>query len=584
MKITPQQLEPYFYKNKKHEAYELTCKLYNDLKKHANGEDMGDIISERRPSESDNIKNYRSKIQVAITKGEGVGLVIATMGKIRRSPDWAVKFEGEVPARIKEDETPEKYFNHKYPYYDSITNWCFSVLMKEYLVDANGVILIMPLEESAPSDYLNPLPIIFNSDQIYELNNEWALLKSKENSYYNEGTMKWEGNVFYVVTDEEIVRYSQQPDKTYRVTREIDNPLGKLPIVHMFGVYYKNTARYTIWESRIQGMVPRLTEYVREFSDMQAEIVQHVHSEKYSFVQQACTSCESTGRIKKNNKNVICPECKGTGSVVTSPYNSTYSVRMAKTNLGEQQIPTPPIGYIQKSTDIAKLQDERVEKHMYKAFCSISMQHLFQMPLNESGYKKELDMDESITMVHNVAEDVVRICDKVIQASIDWRYGAIVENEEERKQLYPFIPVPEKFDIISTNYLMEEVQKAKTSQLNPSIIQALEKEIAVKKFYTDKETKDTVLNIIELDPLPFPVEQKMTLFADGVITEEDYIISTYIQQFVKRAVRENKDFFTLEYDQKREILEGYADEMLAEQKEKMMEVEESKKEEPIDNG
>lgn len=565
-------LEPYFYKNKKHEAYDITTKFYKDLKVHANGEFPDKEITERRPSESDNIKAYREKIWVAITKGEGVGLVINALGKIRRSSDWMVKFENEVPARIAEEETPESYFNDYYPYFASITNWAFSVLLKEYCMDANGLVLVCPMKEVAENEYRKPLPTVFNSDQIIEHNEEYAILLGNEKSYYNENTYKWQGNVYYVVTKEDITRYAETQDRQYVATFTIPNMLGYLPLVPTYGIYYDTLGKKNIYESRLQAMIPRLTEFVREYSDEQAEIVQHIHSEKYSFITQECKACEKTGWIKKGTKNVVCANCKGTGSVVSSPYNSTYAIRLPKTSMGEQPIPTPPVGYIQKSTEIAKLQDERLEKHMYKAFSAIAMQHLFQMPLNVSGFKKELDMDESITTVHNIAEDLVRIVDDVIRISIDWRYIDIIPNEEEREKLRPFIPVPEKFDIISTNYLMEEVGKAKAANLNPAIIGALEKEIAVKKFYTDPKKKDEILTILELDPLPnYSIEQKMTLNADGVISEMDYTISTYIQQFVQRAIREDMEFPSKPYDEKRVVLEGYANEVIGMEKKQDLE-------------
>lgn len=576
--ISQEILQPYLYGHKRHEAHDQTCKFYKELRKHANGEYPTEEIQSRRPGEGEKIHKYREKIMVAITKGEGVGLVINALGKIRRSSDWMVKFDVKnFPAKIKQGETPEDYFNFKYPGFDSITNWCFSVLLKEYLIDANAVILVAPLNEvKSTADYIQPVTRIFNSDRIYELNDEFALLKSNEKSFYNPSSGKWQGDVFYVVTAKDIQRLAQNNENVYIQTQIIQNKLGYLPLVRTPGIYFDSIGGKEIFESRIQAMIPRLTEFVREYNDNQAEVVQHVFSEKYSFVQQDCKKCESTGRVRKGDKNILCPECKGSGKILTSPYNATYAMRLAKTNLGEQPVPVPPVGYIQKSTEIVKIQDERTEKHLYKAFCAIAMQHLFQMPLNTSGYKKELDLDESITTVHNIAEDLVRILDKIIKISVDWRYMDLVPSEEERKKLLPSIPVPQKFDIISTNYLMEEVQKAREGKLNPVIITALEKEIAAKKFYTNPEMKDEVLAVMELDPLPgYSSDEKMVILSNGGTTQLDYIISSNISQFVKRATREETDFLKKEFKDKRTILEKYAQEIQDAEKEEMIEPEPS---------
>ena len=102
-----------------------------------------------------------------------------------------------------------------------------------------------------------------------------------------------------------------------------------------------------------------LDEAAREYSDLQAEIVQHIHSEKYAYTNSECPECHGAGTVRdKDGKNVTCTKCHGTGSVLqVSPYG-VHLINAAKA--GEQQLPAPPIGYIQKSADIARLQDERV--------------------------------------------------------------------------------------------------------------------------------------------------------------------------------------------------------------------------------
>jgi hypothetical protein len=65
-----------------------------------------------------------------------------------------------------------------------------------------------------------------------------------------------------------------------------------------------------------------------------------------------------------------------------------------------------------------------------------------------------------------------------------------------------------------------------------------------------------------LDPL-YGIEEdtKMTMKANGGITDDDYIISCNITQFVRRAVRENKDFIKQPYDSQMKTLCKYAAEV-----------------------
>jgi hypothetical protein len=66
--VSPSFLEPYIMGKARHEDYDDAVEMYEDLEIHADGEYPGKLIDERRPAESDDIKNYRKKIFVPITK------------------------------------------------------------------------------------------------------------------------------------------------------------------------------------------------------------------------------------------------------------------------------------------------------------------------------------------------------------------------------------------------------------------------------------------------------------------------------------------------------------------------------------
>lgn len=181
----------------------------------------------------------------------------------------------------------------------------------------------------------------------------------------------------------------------------------------------------------------------------------------------------------------------------------------------------------------------------------------------DSGYKVSLDKDELNTTVHAVAEDLVAIVDRVVSISIDYRYIKIIPSENERKKLRPTINVPERFDLLSSDFLMEELSKAKQNNLNKTILYGLEKEFIEKKFNADPEMREELNAILELDPMPYNTEdEKMVKLQNGGVTQDDYIVSCNIASFVNRAASETTDFYKLELEKQREILNGYAAEVV----------------------
>jgi hypothetical protein len=559
------ELKEYFFEGKKHPAYKETVELYDSLRVHADGEYPFKLIDERRPSESDVIKNYRNKIYVPITK-EIFNSIFQSLGKIRRSTDWKIDYS-ETPARIPEAETPYNYFENDFPTYTSTTYWLFAVGLKQYLIDPNAVVLVMPKNTTVkPNEYLKPIPIIFNSPQVYEyLDSEFAILKTFENVKVVEGKKKKVDADVFLYVDKLKIQKWVKGEKTFNMVDEYIHNLGVLPCYKLKAVTKDTFDNYHIYESRISSIVPRLDEAVREYSDLQAEVVQHVHSEKWTMATQDCGTCANelgiaTGYIMKNNKRTICPDCHGTGKIATSPYKNIV-VRPAKTSLQEQPTPIPPAGYIQKQVEIVGIQDKRIEKHLYSALASINMQFLAKIPMSESGIAKEVDRDELNNTVYNIAEDLVQALDNLHKICVEYRYRLVVSNVEERKELVPSVSVPEKYDLLSSNYLIDEITKARSGKISPLIIAALEADFATKKFYSNPELKTELELVMTLDPLiGLSEDEKMTRLANKGITYIDYIISSNIVKFIRRALL-NESYIDLPKDKQYEVLVSYAEEV-----------------------
>jgi hypothetical protein len=559
------QIKDYLLNGKRNLFYKDYVENYKEFLAHSDGEYPEAIIERQRPNEPQIVKEFRKDIWQPITKPT-FSRVVSSLGKIRRSSDWGVKYpeESKELSLIKEGETLEDYCEQNFPFFTSVTNWIFSVLMKPYLIDSNAVILIMPIEANVEAtSYLRPYPNIFSCIDVLDYSpGQYAILNIPEGSSSYQG-----GKAIYVVNTSSIQRWEQLSSRTFDMVDEYFHELDMLPAFKLGGIICKTSGYNFMYESRIAGILPNLNESIAEYTDLQAAKRLHVYPERWEYSQHECTACKGAGVVKNPSyrpgadmsPTITCSSCNGLGYNASGPYSKLL---VKPTQAGTNQVPTPPAGFIEKDVEIVRIMDESWRRHIYDALAAINFQFLDQTPMNQSGIAKEVDKDELNNTVNAIAEDIVRIMDNIYKITARYRYRLSYSFDQIDEAL-PSVNVPEHFDLLSSQFMQEEISKAKTGKLNPTIVSALEVEYAGKRFINEPEIKEKLELVLKLDPLPNITEdEKMGMLSNKGVTKIKYIISCNIQSYIQRALEENENFAELELDKQNKILEGYAQEQI----------------------
>ena len=574
--FTQPEIENYFKDRTKHHFYEKTLKIAEHMGIHANGEYPKALIEERRPNEPLEVKEYREKIWVPTTKPT-VAKVFASLNKIRRSSDWAIRYENIAEfTKIADEENIEAYTEKNFPYFTSLTNWAFSLLLRKYLIDPNAVVAVLPLEwDVAENQHMRPFPFVFDSrDVIDYVQDDFVVLNNPLGSSYQVGGPEDPGKSIYILTTKHVLKYDQTDGKgNFALELEVEHGLTILPAFSLRGVLIDQKEQHFLYESRIAGMLPELDEAVREYSDLQAAKVLHIYPERWEYSNHECTVCKGGGRRRNPaftegcaatvQAEIDCDNCHGRGYVAAGPYSKVL-IRPQNVLEGQAAIPTPPIGYADKPVEIVRIMDESVANHKYEALAAINFQFLEDTPLNESGKSKEVDKDELNNTVHSIAEDIVAVMDNTYKITAYWRYKGLYSLDEINRML-PVIPVPEKFDILSPQHTADELKQAKESKSNPVIINAMEIGYASKRFGNEPAVRDRLSLILELDPLPNITEdEKMSRLSNKGISLETYVISSNIHEFVQTAIDEDAKFVDKPLKEQKKVMKKYAQEAIAE--------------------
>jgi len=583
--ISPQELKARFTGFKVNLIYQDSIDLYAQLRVHADGEMPIRLIREQRPNESDAVQKYRQSIYEPETQNP-IEKVLGVLEKIRRSPDWMMQFSDDIPPIINEEETLEIYLTKKYPIYDDIEYWLFEEVLRTLGLDANAVIAVLPKDfaQQEGTEYMQPIGQVFNSPNVIEfIPEDYAVLKSDELSSMlsperqmqimnNQKALQTltsgantfsKGQVYYVITTSSYQKWEEAEDGKYLLTNTIMHGLNELPVFQVPGKFMARRGPYTLKKTPLFPMVPHLNKAARESNDLDAGVIMHLYLEKWRVNNIPCTDCHGTGQVAGADGPTTCHVCKGTGYATgKSPFNE---ILIRPQGLGEGNIPTPPVGYVDKNPEILKVQNDRIELHLRKALAAVNMEHLSETGMNQSGTAKAYDQDEVNNVIYTFAGMLVSVANTTAYFINELRYKNIVPNEDDRKAMLPIIPIPEKYDVVSTSYLFSEYQTAKSAGINPIILTEMQKEIGAKKFYANPTVADFVNTVMNLDPFPDKTtEEKGQMESQGLAAKIDVVLSNYINDFVRRAMEEDKDFAKKSDAEKREVLEEYAAEKVEE--------------------
>jgi hypothetical protein len=535
------------------------------IKVHADGVFPQEIIEKQRPNEPKLITDFRKDVYKSITKAY-FGKIVGLLSKITKAEDWQIKYP-EQKGAIQKGESLEEYCEKNYPNFDSVTNMFFSLGLKKMLTHPNGAIIVLADSPTDTTEYLKPYCLFFDTDEVLKMDNDIFIGKKMLFGEYTH----------YFITKERIIiaklkkvveNEKEQSKIEYLRNEELNFEYS--PFIPFGGDVKDIENNNLTYTSFISDTLPAFEEAVRLYSDYQANTIMHIHPEKYVYENKECATCKGTGRLWDEDlkENVICSKinknCSGNGYVASSPYG-IYTINPQ--NAKEQALPTPPVGYINKPIEAVQFLKDEITSQIYTALASLGLEFLAETPASQSGIAKEYDREEINTFIYKISRHIVKnILNPIYYFINEWRYGVSIDQKIRDGNL-PNINVPTKFDALTTKILSERLQNAQTNNFDYQTRLTLQIEYAKKEFGTESKEWQIIKAIGILNPLPNLTEDdKMTILSNKGTTQENYVISSNIQSFVQRAVKEVDNFLILDYKEQNQIMKNYAKEITQEQK------------------
>lgn len=516
------------------------------------------LIDNRRPKESDVINSYRRDRYFPRTK-RVVSKIITSLKKIVKSREWNIDYtHADVPSNINKEETLEQYCEENYPKYDSIEHWAYRIGIRQMLVDPNALICVMPLDfEIAASEYYRPFIHVIPCKDVLDIKeDDWVVFVSPYKSTYKVKGKEQKGKIIMVVTRTQFWEARQIDDKGhFELNMVYQHDIGDLPCWIMGGQEKQTSTVAPYAESFISDILPALDQAAIDYSDLEAEKSQHLHTTVWVVQTQQCNLCEGTGRVKGKGKNTKCPQCDGRGAAAQEPYRELI-INLNNILDPSKAAPIPPMGIVEKSTEMAKIQDQFIKDELFEAAASINMEFLMKEPLSESGTAKEVDRDELNNFVYGIAYHlVVNIIDPAYYFINEMRYRQLVPGQEARKKMLPKIAIPETFDILTRSAKEDNLAKISKSDISPDIKEIYERQFVQEVFQDDPETRDKLKMVHDHNPLPGRSDADIaTALRAGIVTKTDAILATYLKLFLSQILVNDSSFLKKTWEQQHDIL------------------------------
>lgn len=552
----------------RHPSYNESVKHAEEMSWHFFGTTPTALLESNRPNEDPEITEYRKANYQPITKS-AADKAIKITSKIFNPNLSSIRWE--KPST--QGEELKKYTLEDYPVYNSLPNYMKDVVLRKMLADPNGV-LVATLAEVPEMETETPEPLlkVYGSKNIYNFDADHYLI------YISDRTENNKGKIFtfcyYDKTESiEFEVYAINKELFYEELDTYQYDFPQIPVWSLGGMSEALDDGSVILKSFYSSAAPHWNNAITHESDLFAAYIKHLHPQKYE-IAEVCAykfdfegqlyPCRS-GRIKYPKGLIDCPHCSGSGFNPIGPYG-VYKFTKEKLSDGGP-MGMDPVGYITVPVEATKMLEVRKDFCISQGLWSINMDVEDKVGENQSGVAKVIDRSAQYDTLYDIGSVIydVHITNAYYFFNL-YKFGVANRSAGkpgETESNLPQVNKPTQFDIASVSELINNFKAAKDSGLDPNYLQMKQIEIQTRDMSTNPDLKRFTSLLLELDPLPgMAVVDVNTNVTRGFVSKNDAVIHFNLKAFVERAVRENKDFISLDKEKQIEILNGYANEFV----------------------
>ncbi len=231
-------------------GYRLSVKWLDQIRTHAQKgvfpyELFEKTAPNQTPKEAEYVRANYKQTTLQVFKD-----MVDTYGRAYHENNWSISYTPDADQYVNTDTTLARYLDSEFPEYGSLDNFIFMFLPPLKLMDAMGVVAVMPHELDTveidgeevlnPDELVDPYTKFYHTTRVLAFDEGYAVIESEERSeveYNNKIVM--EGAVFLIFDDQWIykaIQVGKKVDNQFEIIEWFNHATDMLPVKRVDGI------------------------------------------------------------------------------------------------------------------------------------------------------------------------------------------------------------------------------------------------------------------------------------------------------------------------------------------------------------
>lgn len=416
--------------------------------------------------------------------------LVDTYGRAYHENNWSMSFQKDDSQYVKDGRTLQQYLEKDFPVYGSLENFTFNVLPPQKLMDAMGVVVVMPYEIPViedgdktvidPNELVRPYSQFFHVTKVMHLSEDVAIIESDEKSLVQVNQKDVNEGLVYLIFDKQwihkAIQVGEKNEYKFAIEEYFEHSLEVIPVKMVDGIatlmgktlmqqspflYAVDILDEAVLDSTLlRGMKPTCAFPYRIMLGDPCEFQIKVEGE--------LITCDGGYHHLANGSRLTCKECNGSGMKDrVSPHGTLLIKPQTGLKQGDQISPDKAMHYASPGAEMFNVLREEINNFFLQAYDALHLKNVNkkvqgaedQTATEAAGHQKAL-----IASISTHTRQMFDLFEWQIEMNGKMRYGSNFKMPEIKR--------PTNYDFILESELLSELNDAITSSQPPVVVQS----------------------------------------------------------------------------------------------------------------